>query len=261
MWSEWAMLVIIPGIGSRSQAMNAGGQDISQTLEFRTATAMARLLPTGLLLIFLGLSIFVLSDADIKRIGTLVVVAVCLVAGSAVVVVALWRRINHGKPLFTLSPEGIHYRIPWVKAFNIPWSEIQAVDTVDIETGYWSILDRRTLISIPDYYEVTYCNVTVVLVSKQFYDARMSVASFWLRGPVWKAVFLPRGELVQVALHHEHVSVAPRLLREAVEARWLAFRDQPARTSVPGAGVMKLEAEQQELRRQLDEDMRRVFGR
>jgi multidrug transporter EmrE-like cation transporter len=259
MWSEWAMLVIIPGIGSRSQAMNAGGQDINQTLEFRTATAMARLLPTGLLLIFLGLSIFVLADADIKRIGTLV--AVCLVAGSAVVVVALWRRINHGKPLFTLSPEGIHYRIPWVKAFNIPWSEIQAVDTVDIEIGYWSILDRRTLISIPDYYEVTYYNVTVVLVSKQFYDARMSVASFWLRGPVWKAVFLPRGELVQVALHHELVSVAPRLLREAVEARWLAFRDQPARTSVPGAGVMKLEAEQQELRRQLDEDMRRVFGR
>lgn len=327
--------------------MNAGNHDINQTLEFRTATAMARLLPTGLLLIFLGLSIFVLADADTRRIGTLTGVVVCVIAGSAVVAVALWRRFYSGKPLFTLSPDGIHYRIPWIRAINIPWSEILGVGTIDIETGYWSILDRRHLVSIPDYYEVTYPNVTVVDVSKQFYDARISVVSFLLRGQGWKASFIPKGELVQVALHHDLVSVEPRLLRDAVESRWLAFRGRPARTSVPGAGVTRgnadarnrtarksdvvamgpdpaamsrrqaaintalviaiaavlanlaglwdlpgqnvvreagakkraeqkywadsvkrnreeskrLEAEQQELRRQLDEDMRRVFGR
>jgi hypothetical protein len=44
---------------------------------------------------------------------------------------------------------------------------------------------------------------------------------------------------VQMALHHELVSVEPRSLREAVEERWLAFRRPaatPARTSVPSAG-------------------------
>ena len=45
---------------------------------------------------------------------------------------------------------------------------------------------------------------------------------------------------MQMALHHEFVSVEPRALREAVEARWLAFRERPAaasaRTSVPSVG-------------------------
>ncbi len=44
---------------------------------------------------------------------------------------------------------------------------------------------------------------------------------------------------MQMALHHEYVSVEPRALREAVEARWLAFREPPAataRTSAPRVG-------------------------
>ena len=73
------------------------------------------------------------------------------------------------------------------------------------------------------------------LVSKQFYDSRIFVRSFLLRGPGWKANFIAKDALVQVALHHELVSVEPQPLREALEARWLAFRDQPVptRTSVP----------------------------
>ena len=213
--------------------MNASSQDANQTLEYRTATAIARLLPTGLLMIFLGLLIFVLADP--APIGTIIGVVLCLVVGSALVGLALWRRINHGKPLFTLSPDGIHYRIPWVKAFNIPWTEIQGVDSIDVETGYWSFWNMRHGFSIlPDYKVATYYNVTVVLVPKQFYDQRMFVASFFLRGPGWRASFIPKGSLVQVALHHDLVSIEPRLLREAVEARWLAFRDRPGKTSVPG---------------------------
>ncbi len=103
---------------SRADAMNGGSRDINQTLEYRTATAIARLLPTGLLLIFLGLLIFVLADP--APTGTIIGVVLCLVTGIALVGIALWRRVNHGKPLFTLSPDGIHYGIPWVKAFNIP---------------------------------------------------------------------------------------------------------------------------------------------
>jgi hypothetical protein len=79
--------------------------------------------------------------------------------------------------------------------------------------------------------------VTVVLVSKQFHDQRVSVPSFFLRGPGWRTNFIPKDSLVQVALHHDLVSVEPRSLREAVEARWLAFRDQPGETSVPSVAV------------------------
>ncbi len=213
--------------------MIASGQDVHQTLEYRMATAIVRLLPTGLLLIFLGLSIFVLVDPDRERLGTFIGIVLCLVTGSAVIGVALWTRSSHGKPLFTLSQAGIHYRIPWVKTLLIPWREIRGVDTIDIEAGYWSFSGSR--FSLPTYNVMICRDVTVVLLSKQFYDSRIFVGSFFLRGPGWKANFIPKGSLVQMALHHELVSVEPRALREAVEARWQAFRDQPVptRTSVP----------------------------
>ena len=216
--------------------MNVSGQDINQTLEYRAATALVRLLPTGLLLIFLGLLIFVLVNPDREPFGTFVGIVLCVVVGSAVIGLSLWRRSRHGKPLFTLSPAGIHYRIPWVKEFLIPWSEIRGVDTIDVETGYWSLL-WSPVIPTPRYNVMVVRNVTVVLLSRQFYDSRIHVDSFFLRGPGWKASFIPKDSLVQMALHHELVSVEPRALREAVEARWHAFRNQasvaPARTSVP----------------------------
>ena len=127
---------------------------------------------------------------------------------------------------------GIHYRIPWVKEFLIPWREIRGIETIDVTTSNWSYRNPGTM---------TFGNVTVLLVPKPFYDARIFVDSFFLRGPGWEANFIPKGDLVQVALHHELVSAEPRALREAVEARWHAFRNQPRapvaavnkRTSVP----------------------------
>jgi hypothetical protein len=218
--------------------MNVSGQDISQTLEYRSATAVVRLLPTGLLLVFLGLLISALVvDPDRESVWTYIGVVVCLVIGVALAGFTLWRRAHPGKPLFTLSPDGIHYRIPLVKEVLIPWHLIQGVDTVDVEAGYWSISWLRQIPTLT--YELgVACNVTVILLPKPFYDQRIFVDSLLLRGPGWKANFIPKGSLVQMALHHELVSVEPRALREAVEARWLAFRDRPAgesaRTSVPG---------------------------
>ncbi|QHO72518.1 hypothetical protein ACH79_07690 [Bradyrhizobium sp. CCBAU 051011] len=213
--------------------MNVSGQDISQTLEFRSTTAIVRLLPTGLLLIFLGLLIYALVDLD-REPWTIVGIVLCWVLGAGLVAVTLWRRSNPGKPLFTLSPAGIHYRIPFVKEVLIPWREIQAIGTIDVEATYWSFFQfgnvaTRNLMILRD--------VTVVLLSKSFYDQRIFVDSPILRGPGWSANFIPKGSQVQMALHHELVSVEPKALREAVEARWLAFRDTPAagpaRTSVP----------------------------
>lgn len=166
----------------------------------------------------------------------MIVIVLSLAVGVALVGLALWRRWNSGKPLFTLSPAGIHYRVPMVKEVLIPWQEIQGVDTIEIEAGYWSM--RSALSPIPSYNTWVVRDVTVILLPKPFYDRRIFVDSFLLRGPGWNANFIVKGALVQMALHHELVSVEPRPLREAVEARWLAFRDRPAaalaRTSVPG---------------------------
>ena len=218
--------------------MNVSGQDINQALEYRSATAIVRLLPTGLLLIFLGLCIFVLVDLD-REPWTIIGIVLCWVMGAALVGLTLWRRSNPGRPLFTLAPDGIHYRIPLVKEVLIPWHEIQGVDTIDVEAGYWSILWAAKNPSLM-YNTFVVRNVTVLLLPKPFYEQRIHVDSFFLRGPAWKANFIPKGSLMQMALHHEFVSVEPRALREAVEARWLAFRERPAaasaRTSVPSVG-------------------------
>ncbi len=216
--------------------MNVSGQEIDRTLEYRSAAVMVRLFPTGLLLIFLGLFILVLADP--APIWTMVAASLCVAFGISLVGLALWRRIHHGKPLFTLSPDGIGYRIPWIQSLQIPWSEIRGIDTIDVEARYWSFWDFYYGFQvIPTRKVVTYPNVTVVLVSKPFYDRRMTVLSRLLPGPAWRANFIPKDSLVQVALHHDLVSVAPQPLREAVEARWLAFRDRPGKTSVPAVAV------------------------
>lgn len=207
--------------------MDADEADVHRTLEYRTATTFVRLLPTGLLLIFLGLALLVLVDADREAapLPTFVGIGLCFLFGGALIGIALWRLANHGKPLFALSPAGIHYRIPCIKEVLIPWSGIRGVDKIDIHTGHWSLLwSTKTL----RYNKITFRDVTVVLITKEFYEARIFVDSFFLRGPGWKNNFIPKGRLVQLALHHELVSVEPQPLREAVEARWNAFREQPA---------------------------------
>ena len=91
----------------------------------------------------------------------------------------------------------------------MPWHEIQGVDTVDIKA-------RGDIAPFRD--------VTVFLVSKEFYDAHVSVDPGRLG---WNTLVVPKGPLVQIALHHQLLSVKPQALRESVEARWHAFRGRP----------------------------------
>jgi hypothetical protein len=216
--------------------MNVSGQDVDRTLEYRSAAVVVRLLPTGLLVIFLGLLILVLADP--APFLTMIPAALCVAFGLLVVGLALWKRFNHGKPLYTLSPDGIDYRIPWIKSLHIPWSEIRGIDTIDVEARYWSFWDFQYGFQIiPNRKVVTYPNVTVVQVSREFYDRRLTVPRLLLVGPGWRANFIPQDSLVQVALHHDVVAVEPRPLREAVESRWIAFRDRPGKPSVPSVAV------------------------
>jgi hypothetical protein len=204
------------------------GQDLRRTLEYRMTTSVARLLPTGLLLIVIGLALLVLADADDKPAsrGHFAFIALALALGLGVIVVALRARYRPGKPVFTLSPAGIQHR--WVRQVLIPWHEVQAVERADIVTRLfnpvWLFSSGSTLM----YRRALHADVTVIVVSRRFYDAMLHVKSFWLRGPGWNGNFIPHGDTVQVALHHELVAADRQQLRQAVTRRWLAFRDRPA---------------------------------
>lgn len=210
--------------------MRDDGRNLHKTLAYSSANVLAGLLPTGLLLILIGLAILILVDTSSKQAqwDDRIVIILCLFTGVAVVVFALWTRTRTAKPLFTLSPAGITYRIPWVRQVLVPWSEIEAVNSIDIVTKLWS--PAWLFLSFPHrmYMITVHLDVTVVLVSRPFYDKHIFVDSYFRRGPGWVATFIPNGEQVQIALHHDLVSVERSVLRQAVKSRWLAFRDQTA---------------------------------
>jgi hypothetical protein len=209
--------------------MDAAEPDVHQTLEYRGDATIAGLLPFGLMLCFLASLVLALDGRPDRGI----VAAVCIVmsAGIGLVAAALWRRRHSGKPMFVLSPHGVHFRLGSAYVL-VPWREVRSIDSVDVSSWNFSIGRPGT---------ITFHDVTVILVPREFYEVHI-LLPFWRRGPAWRATFIPKSEMIQFALHHEAVSVEARALRAAVEARWHAFRgqpapltaeDRPARTSVP----------------------------
>lgn len=200
--------------------MSAEPPDVHTTLEYRLDAELADWLPIGVLTIFCGLFLFAVSLPGLPPPGETVGASAAIVVGIGICALALWRRFRRGGPVYVLSPDGIHFRWPWVKEIFIPWREVRAVDTIDINLWHWLTKYPRN---------IEYRGVTVALVSKEFYDEHIHIDSLFMRGPYWhKTAFIAKGDEVQCALHAEVVSVEPKLLREAVEARWQAFRGQTA---------------------------------
>ena len=198
-------------------------------------------LPIGVLAIFCGLFLFAIEQPGLPPLKVTLVAVAGIACGLGITALALLRRFRPGRPLYVLAPDGIHIRWPLIKEILVPWNEIKGVDTIDIPLRHWFWRS---------YLGMTSAGATVFVVSKEFYDAHIHLDSFIMRGPGWHNTFVVRGDLVQCALHPEPVWADPRLLRKAVEERWLAFRDQPAaplkpRTaSVPSviAGALKRQA-------------------
>lgn len=208
--------------------MQVDPSDVHQTLEYRLDAELAAWLPIGLLTCFCGLFLFALKSPGLPPPGEAFGAAAATLVGIGITALAIRRRFRRGKPVYVLSPQGVHIR--WsslIRETFIPWREIRGVDSIDITVWHW--LTRSP-------HHLHYHDVTVVLVSRQFYQANIHLDSLLLRGPYWhQTSFIAKGDLVQCALHAEAVSAEPRLLREAVEARWRAFRgatDRP-KASVP----------------------------
>ncbi len=122
-----------------------------------------------------------------------------------------WRRHSPGTPLMSLSPAGVTIGFIGLRDKTIPWSEI-----VEIETESFTVGSGKRKARFED--------VTMVLVSEEFYLQDLHVESTFKRGPGWDTVFRRKGDLYQVALHHEPCAIRPEDVRNPVEKRWQAFR-------------------------------------
>ena len=181
--------------------------DVQQTLAYGRQKMNRKWFGTGLVSLAAGAVITYLGPDSLSD-WFMIVLAFAL--GGFLVLYALFRTLVPGKPKLVLSPRGIRINIEWVKDIDIPWQEVRGVDTIDIRTTLYG-------------YPVELLGVTVVLVSRAFYDRHIQIRSWVLRGPGWDANFILKGSMVQVALQHEALPVGREELRAAVEVRWRAF--------------------------------------
>jgi len=126
----------------------------------------------------------------------------------------IYRMVEPNSALIELLPEGIIYRVT-TEDFIVPWHEVRGVDTIDI---HFKMRGRME----------TYTGVTVILVSKFFYERVVHVSNIIMRGPGWGAWFVPRDEnTMQLALHHDVIPASAEEIRRQVEERWKVFGEPP----------------------------------
>lgn len=122
----------------------------------------------------------------------------------------IYKMMEPNSALIELLPQGIIFRTT-SEDFIVPWNEIKGVDTIDIHTKF----NGRS---------ETYLGVTVILVSKFFYDRVVHENSIIMRGPGWGAHFIERdANTMMLALHHEILPASAEEVRRQVEERWKVF--------------------------------------
>lgn len=198
--------------------MNDKPIDVQQTLSYtRRASLHWRWLGLGLLCLAIGIGFSIWQPDDFRAYDWFMI-ALAFITGIFMTLYAAAALLLPVKPTFVLSPQGIRLHIEWVKDILIPWREVRGVETTDI-TGTF----RGHLVHFP--------GVTVVAVSRDFYDRRIHVNNWILRGPGWDTNFVPKDSMVQIAFHHEALDASAEEMRAALEARWRAFGRAPAAAS------------------------------
>jgi hypothetical protein len=191
--------------------LNPNVPDVQQTVRYGRERVSRRLLATGLAMLLGGVAMEILRD-DVDRARN--VAWLVMILGGGVAAYGLHMSLAPGRPLLELSPAGIYFRMIGPRHFLVPWAEIQDLDRIDI-----------TAMAIRGG-SVTYKDVTVLVVSQRFFD-RFVAVPWMVRGRTWDTFFVPRGSMMQIALHHDMLPVEPEEFRAAVHSRWYAFRDQP----------------------------------
>jgi hypothetical protein len=132
----------------------------------------------------------------------------------------IYKMYEPNSALIELLPQGIIYRVT-TEDFIVPWSEIKGVETTDIHTSFNGRAEF-------------YPGVTVILVSRLFYDRVVHVDTLLMRGPGWGAWFLEKdADTMLIALHHHVIPASAETIRLEVEERWKVFGNNKA-TPHPG---------------------------
>jgi hypothetical protein len=198
--------------------------DVQRTVVYTTSKLGAWFLRMGLVALAAGGFLVWLQPGDFNPFDwTMVVAALAIGGASALYGLSRWLS---PQPMLTLSPAGLRLHIDFVKTVLIPWHAIQGVDSIDISGRV-----GRHDVFLP--------GVTVVLVTRAFYDRHIHVRSWFLRGPGWDTNFVAKGDMMQVALQHEALPATAAELRAAVEARWTAFRHTRPATESVGKGWVR----------------------
>lgn len=122
------------------------------------------------------------------------------------------------EPVFILSPAGVSFHRSWLRGLFIAWQDMARAGPLDVSTGSTPSL-------VPQ--------VTVVTVSKDFYDGRVVPMRSVLQPPGSDSMFRAKGDLVQIVLTGPQIVVEPADLRVPVEVRWTAFHNAPRTSAVP----------------------------
>lgn len=184
--------------------------DVDKVLTFDTDRYVFKRLPILVGVVILGVVFVAVARASDTRQGEGIVLgSIVTLFGLFAIARSYYRRAHPLKPNLQLSPDGVILRIGKDKEFRIPWNEIQDLGQTDIRgRGY------------------AHRNVTVALLSGGFFDANLPMKPGLARGSLWRYHFIPGGDVVQVAFHHEFLSISAEELWAEIEARWRAFRGQ-----------------------------------
>lgn len=177
-----------------------------------------RLLSFSLIMLSLGLLVFAMGASD----GVVLPAWLAVGLGCAGSAWTAWRVLVPGRPLLELFAEGIVW-YSGVGYVRIPWHEVEGVETVTFSAMVQSLRGD---------FRQTFRNITMVLVSRDFYLHNIEPGSTFKRGPYWDLYLRPKDDLYQIALHHETFGVDRHHVRGPIEARWLAFRDKVDRPAM-----------------------------
>lgn len=130
--------------------------------------------------------------------------------GMAWTAFAVFRHYRPARTILVLTPAGVFFHRSWLRDLHIPWQDIHRVGPVELD-------------GIP----ATNPNVIVVTVEKNFYEQTIAPRRSFFEPPGTDFMFRPKGEMMQMALTSAEISVSPDDYRLPIEARWMAFRDQP----------------------------------
>lgn len=185
--------------------------DVNAVKAFGTEQYVFKRRPLMIGIVLVGVGLIALSrTSDTRSLEGVVLGSLFAAFGLFALARAYYRQAHPLKPVLELSAEGILLRIKQDKEFRIPWAEVQDLGQADIKgKGF------------------LYRDVTVALVSQFFFDANVPLNSSYARSSLWRYFFLPKGDLVQVALHHDILSVSADALWAEIDARWRAFRGEP----------------------------------